>query len=169
LNLAKLFELQRQLDEHIMDEHPELRGQDNLPWKLLALQVELGELANEWRGFKHWSRDKNPRREKMLEEYADCLSFIMELAIELGYEADDLYVWDDYLEGSTIDLFNEMFFCVGKIRFSNDENEKKQWFKSLTFIFFNMAEQRLEFSWEQIEKAYLQKNAVNHARQEQGY
>jgi dimeric dUTPase (all-alpha-NTP-PPase superfamily) len=61
MNLSKLFELQRQLDEHIMNEHPELRGKDNLQWKVLALQVELGELANEWRGFKKWSHDQEPR------------------------------------------------------------------------------------------------------------
>jgi len=61
MNLTKLFETQAALDEHIMQEHPELRGQNNLDWKLLALQVELGECANEWRGFKKWSKDQEPR------------------------------------------------------------------------------------------------------------
>lgn len=61
MNLTKLFETQAKLDEHIMQEHPELRGQNNLDWKLLALQVELGECANEWRGFKRWSKDQKPR------------------------------------------------------------------------------------------------------------
>lgn len=49
MNLQKLFETQTQLDEHIYTKHPELHGQDNLDWKILALQVELGELANEWK------------------------------------------------------------------------------------------------------------------------
>lgn len=40
MNLSKLFEEQQKLDEHIMDEHPELKGQNNLDWKILALQVE---------------------------------------------------------------------------------------------------------------------------------
>ncbi|MFF2179392.1 dUTP diphosphatase [Lysinibacillus sp. NPDC058147] len=61
MNITKLFETQAALDEHIMQEHPELRGQNNLDWKLLALQVELGECANEWRGFKKWSKDQEPR------------------------------------------------------------------------------------------------------------
>lgn len=61
MNLTKLFETQAELDEHIMQEHPELRGQDNLDWKILALQVELAECANEWRGFKKWSKDQEPR------------------------------------------------------------------------------------------------------------
>ena len=61
MNLQKLFKTQAQLDEHIYTKHPELRGQDNLDWKILALQVELGECANEWRGFKKWSTDQEPR------------------------------------------------------------------------------------------------------------
>lgn len=61
MNLTKLFEKQAKLDEHIMQEHPELQGQNNLDWKLLALQVELAECANEWRGFKKWSKDQEPR------------------------------------------------------------------------------------------------------------
>lgn len=64
MNLTKLFETQRVLDEHIYDKHPELRGQDNLDWKILALQVELAECANEWRGFKKWSNDQEPRTKR---------------------------------------------------------------------------------------------------------
>ncbi len=67
MNLSKLFEMQRQLDDHIMDEHPELKGQDNLDWKILALQVELGECANEWRGFKKWSKDQEPRTREVID------------------------------------------------------------------------------------------------------
>lgn len=62
MNLSKLFEMQKKLDEDIM-KRKGLEGQDLLPKKILALQVELGELANEWRGFKFWSKDQEPRRE----------------------------------------------------------------------------------------------------------
>ncbi|MEG0450360.1 MAG: dUTP diphosphatase, partial [Lysinibacillus sp.] len=61
MNLQKLFEIQAGLDEHILENHPELRDQNNSDWKLLALQVELGECANEWRGFKKWSNNQKPR------------------------------------------------------------------------------------------------------------
>lgn len=61
MNLAKLFEMQRQLDEHIEKEHPRKPREDRLVKKILALQVELGELANCWRGFKYWSHDQEPR------------------------------------------------------------------------------------------------------------
>jgi dimeric dUTPase (all-alpha-NTP-PPase superfamily) len=63
MNLSKLFELQRQLDEHIEKEHPRKPGEDRLAKKILALMVEIGELANCWRGFKYWSNDQEPRTE----------------------------------------------------------------------------------------------------------
>jgi dimeric dUTPase (all-alpha-NTP-PPase superfamily) len=60
MNLKKLFEAQKSLDERIIKEHG-LEGQDLLQNKILALLVELGECANEHRGFKHWSKDQEPR------------------------------------------------------------------------------------------------------------
>lgn len=60
MNLKELFELQAKLDERIYKEHPPKEGEDRLAKKILALQVELGELANEWRGFKYWSNDQEP-------------------------------------------------------------------------------------------------------------
>jgi len=64
MDLAKLFQLQRQLDERIEQEHPRQPGEDRLAKKILALLVELGELANEARFFKFWSHDQEPRMEK---------------------------------------------------------------------------------------------------------
>jgi len=61
MNLSKLFELQHQLDERIEREHPRQEGEDRMSKKILALQVELGELCNCWRGFKFWSKDQEPR------------------------------------------------------------------------------------------------------------
>jgi dimeric dUTPase (all-alpha-NTP-PPase superfamily) len=63
-DLQTLFPVQRNLDEKINKEKG-LEGKDNLAWKILALQVETGECANEWRGFKKWSEDQKPRYEKV--------------------------------------------------------------------------------------------------------
>jgi len=60
MDLNELFKIQAKLDERIIHEHG-LEGRDLLDKKILALQVELGELANEWRGFKFWSDDQEPR------------------------------------------------------------------------------------------------------------
>src|SRR5690625_4897765 len=69
LNLQKLFKTQAELDERIVKEKG-LEEQDLLDKKVLALQVELGELANEWRGFKFWSEDQRPRVENWVECFA---------------------------------------------------------------------------------------------------
>lgn len=55
MNLQKLFEAQAVLDADIEKHHPVQDGEDRLSKKILALLVELGECANEWRGFKFWS------------------------------------------------------------------------------------------------------------------
>lgn len=60
MNLTKLFEMQRELDERIIKEKG-LEGQNLLSNTVLALQVEIGELANEWRGFKFWSTRQTPK------------------------------------------------------------------------------------------------------------
>ncbi|MPY20684.1 dUTP diphosphatase [Paenibacillus glucanolyticus] len=60
LTIEQMYEMQKELDTKIIKEKG-LEGQDLLPNTVLALQVEIGELANEWRGFKHWSNDRDPR------------------------------------------------------------------------------------------------------------
>lgn len=60
MNLTKLYEMQMGLDNRIKQEK-KLFNVDTLPDKLTALFVELGECANEWRGFKFWSEDKKAR------------------------------------------------------------------------------------------------------------
>jgi dimeric dUTPase (all-alpha-NTP-PPase superfamily) len=209
MDLAKLFEMQRKLDAHIEKEHPRQDGEDRLSKKILALQVELGELANEWRGFKFWSNDQEPRTEipidcpycygkgymnhdevfeggepwpckrcdgsgvygyknALIEEYADGLHFILSIAIELGYKAKDLYVWDEESEGETVDVFIELMYWTSRIS-SNDKFKRRAAFRTVCYIYFNLAVQRLGFTWDQIEEAYMKKNQENHRRQEVGY
>lgn len=108
MNLKKLFEAQADLDKHIIEKKG-LQGVDLLPNLILALQVELGECANEWRGFKYWSDDQEPRinvpyhtlsaniytgekfpdveyKNLLLEEYVDCLHFILSIGNYLGLQ-----------------------------------------------------------------------------------
>lgn len=61
MNLQKLFEAQAELDAYIEQQHPTQPGENRLEKKVLALLVELGECANEFRGFKFWSNNQEPR------------------------------------------------------------------------------------------------------------
>lgn len=60
MNLTKLFEMQKVLDAVITVKR-NLSETGNLGWKVNALYAELGELLNEWRGFKKWSKNQDPR------------------------------------------------------------------------------------------------------------
>lgn len=188
MNLTKLFETQAKLDEHIMQEHPGLRGQNNLDWKLLALQVELSECANEWRGFKKWSKDQEPRtevltdnpdktdknkpwliRNLLLEEYVDCLHFILSIGLEIGDTNFDVDSRNEYVKSDfgnrkmdITEQFISLNWLVGCIY------ENKIHYEQTLFELINLGEM-LGFTWEQVEVAYYAKNKVNHARQESGY
>ncbi|AVO22602.1 dUTP diphosphatase [Aeribacillus composti] len=189
MNLSKLFELQRQLDERIEREHPRQEGEDRLAKKILALQVELGELANEWRGFKFWSHDQAPRigipsvhydenlghdvveyigPNTLLEEYVDCLHFILSIGNDIVSELTDSEIEDILFNakedpGNIVDSFIVLnrYSCELKFR------EKYDYISLLT-IFLSLG-LTFGFTWSEIEQAYLEKNAVNHQRQESGY
>lgn len=64
MQLKELFEIQAGLDIHILKNHPVLENDpeySRLEKKHVALLVELGEMMNEWRGFKFWSNDQRAR------------------------------------------------------------------------------------------------------------
>lgn len=175
MNLAKLFEMQRKLDEHIEQEHPRQEGEDRLAKKILALQVELGELANELpEVFKFWSNKKN-NREKALKEYVDCLHFILSIGVELGMPHRLLLgnvQRNEMLDDDFIALYDEVhtLYHAYKCAYKCQLNKKfvRGYYESVFEHFLALGE-RLGFTWEQVEEAYMKKNAENHSRQERGY
>ncbi len=162
MNLQKLFEMQRQLDAHIEKEHPRQEGEDRLAKKILALQVELGELANELpEVFKYWSNKKN-NYEKALKEYVDCLHFLLSIGLDENIGTLEWEQIEPWKRESIIDQFIDLFDCT--VRLKTDITE----YVIIWDYFIGLGEM-LGFSWEEVEEAYLQKNAENHARQERGY
>jgi len=179
MNLQKLFEMQAKLDAHIEQEHPRQPSEDRLTKKILALQVELGELANCWRGFKYWSHDQEPRTEVpvkyysggpteienwLLEEYVDCLHFILSIGLELkitAIEIDSGYTHEDP-SATFIELYGDAWEL-----FNFRENDKLSKFIRIGIYermfnrFIGIGEEHLGFTWEQVEQAYMEKNRIN--------
>lgn len=107
MNINELFKLQEKLEENVNGRN-EITKEERIESKLLAIKVELGELANNWRGFKYWKKDKTPltkgTRETydvqgkttteecnpLLEEYVDVLHLVMSIGIEEGYKHIDI-------------------------------------------------------------------------------
>jgi len=169
LNLAKLFEMQRQLDERIEREHPRQEGEDRLAKKILALLVELGELANEARFFKYWSHDQKPRivvrewklYEDTIKEYGDSTHRRYEGVVRPVLRQPLLEEYVDCLHfilSIGTDLYNGLY---------HDGNFKFD-YEFLLLQFIHLGEM-LGFTWSEIEQAYLEKNQVNHRRQDSNY
>lgn len=216
MNLQKLFETQKILDDRIIEQHG-LEGQDLLAEKIIALQVELAELAQEWRGFKFWSKDQKPRtsekiecstcvgtgdsnaeanmeqmmegntgypyeacedcgetgiagyRNPLLEEYVDCLHFILSIGLEI--QVVNLAIIEPFIAKSgLVQQFNVLFKHVGgmKIQLEADWHAAHKKYVHIVSLFAGLGEM-LGFTWEQIEQAYYDKNKINHTRQATGY
>ncbi len=210
MNLKELFEMQKKLDEHIIKEKG-LERQELLPQKILALQVELGELANEWRGFKFWSEDQEPRTSKkivcdfcqgtgdenidnimesaensrrkheyikclecnetgivvysnpLLEEYVDCLHFILSIGLEtFNDDIKHYYNIDTRLKTKGILQQFQLVFSMAQGMYGDD------FYRELLQSFLGLGEM-LGFTEKEIVVAYKMKNATNHERQQNGY
>jgi len=171
MNLENLFETQKLLDNRIVDEH-NLHGQDLLPKKILSLQVELGELVNELPEiFKFWSHKKN-NYEKALEEYVDCLHFILSIGNDLSLTNVSI----KNLEGEFKDMLECFRHCnnwVANLDYLLHETSCytstiEKVYGNLISIFIDLGEM-LGFTPEKIEQSYYQKNAINHTRQDNKY
>lgn len=170
MNLTELFKEQQLLRDKIGYNEP-----DRFEKLILALLVELGECANCWRGFKFWSKRQEPLKEivlnspsggtktvyPLLEEYVDGLHFVLELGIEKGFMPRPI----PYSKETSI---TNSFITVMEFATLFELSPTSQRYNLLFTRFIELGE-ILGFTWEQIEQAYMEKNAINHERQEQGY
>jgi dimeric dUTPase (all-alpha-NTP-PPase superfamily) len=162
INLTTLFEIQHKLDQKITETH-QLKNKDLVSSKILALQVELAELANETRCFKFWSVKEPSPREVIVEEYVDGLHFILSLGLSKGYK-DQVSIFIKEIHKTQIEAFAQLFDLIST--YSNEHSLSH--YQDVFQAFIDLG-QVLGFSWSEIEQAYLEKNQVNHARQQQGY
>ncbi|CAM2870568.1 dUTP diphosphatase [Hathewaya histolytica] len=163
MDFKNLFSMQEMLDYRIEKEHG-LLNENLIPKKALALFVELGELANETRCFKFWSSKGPSSKEVILEEYVDGLHFILSLGLKLNYSTklnlQPMKTLETPVHVQFLDLYKEISHI--------DEDCSKELYESVFQNFLNLGSS-LGFSEEDIESAYIDKNKVNHQRQDQGY
>lgn len=165
MNIRQMLVDQKKLDDEILSN----AGVEEYPLEnmKLALLVELGELANEWQGFKHWKKHKEINRERLLDEFADCLHFGLSLENQLHQVSN--HVKDaieeivknldnecknkDVLEGFKY-VFNAVLDTTGYIS------------PLLSIIALGRC---LDISLDEMEQSYYRKNKVNYKRQQEGY
>ncbi|WP_050181160.1 dUTP diphosphatase [Domibacillus robiginosus] len=161
MNMNTLFHMQRGLDSYIEKEH-NLEGTDLFDQKVLALLVEIGELANETRCFKFWSTKGPSDRSVILEEFVDGVHFILSLGI--------LTNWTDTTPASQqpAKTVTDQFLLVTGAIHAFHQSKTKKAYQLLMNRFFTLGDM-LGFSTKEVEEAYIAKNEVNYKRQQSGY
>lgn len=161
MDLKELFDLQRELDLRILNEH-NLQGEVLFSQKALALQVELGELANETRCFKYWSNKGPSAKQVIIEEFVDCLHFILSMGLDKNYE--DIAASVSQSNNEITEQFLDIFVDVYDFLTICSRDHYITLFED--FLSLGLS---LDFTEEEIHSAYIKKNEINHERQNTGY
>jgi dimeric dUTPase (all-alpha-NTP-PPase superfamily) len=162
MNIEKLLDMQEKLDQHIEQEHG-LENADLIEKKILALLVEMGELANETRSFKFWSKKSSSSKEVILEEFVDGIHFILSLGLEIGIQQFDLGE-TNYANEDVTKQFLEVFKSANHFSEEPSVEHFQQLFRHYVYL-----GELLGFSHEEVFDAYVKKNEVNYNRQKEGY
>lgn len=88
----------------------------------IELLTELGELANETKCFKYWSQ-KQPNKEQVLDEYADCITMILYFMGHLKLKLENLPNTNKF--NNILELFNFLFTESSKLYHKCDEETIK--------------------------------------------
>lgn len=165
MNIRQMLVDQKKLDDEILSNS----GIEKYPLEnmKLALLVELGELANEWQGFKYWKKHKEINKERLLDEFADCLHFALSLENNLRQVSD--YVKDN-TEKIVKNLDEE---CENKdalegFKYAFEVTLDPFEYESVLLTVISLG-RCLDISLNEMEQAYYKKNQVNYKRQQEGY
>lgn len=155
--LRDLQDKQQKLDNFIYTNN-NVKKEDIYFDKIIALDVELSEFANELEFFKYWRKNKG--KDKALEEACDCLHFILSIANDLDVELTDTHYKVPY---SLKDI------SYSYINLKNQVNRKFRFdINSIFNYFLNMLE-LAGLDFDDLVKEYHRKYEINIQRQNKGY
>src|SRR5690554_847493 len=160
MNLNSLFEKQKELDKYIYEKN-NVTAKEVFERKIVALLVELGELANELQFFKYWKENINIDGKRAIEEYIDVIHFAIGLAVDLGvYE-------HKYTNTKPKDL-NKLFVGIANLATVLSVSKEKEHAKLLIDNVITLGYQ-LGLTEEIILSEYDKKNKINYKRQNSNY
>jgi dimeric dUTPase (all-alpha-NTP-PPase superfamily) len=161
IKLTPLLIEQAKLDSHIPQQH-QVSYASTREKRILALLVEVGEMINETKTFKFWSKKPSAEKSVILDEYADGLHFLLSLSIEVqsSQHSYEITTLSKTLTQATIAVFQAI----------SDLS------KSFTKVTLEIAFQHylnliplLGFTSEEVVEAYFKKLGVNYTRQKNAY
>ncbi|AKR38507.1 dUTP diphosphatase [Bacillus cereus] len=208
MNITKLFKMQERFDERVLKDKG-LSREETFQLRILAFIDEVAECMKEWRAFKFWSNDREPRtfvretcpdcaekgyergnppidenlgvhglgkhwyycekcaghlvvdKNPLLEEYVDGLHFAISLCIDMEVNITlpvAIYCCD------VTEQFFEIYALAVQLK-----NEPTAMRADVLLSHYLGLGEMLGFKLEEIERAYIEKNQVNHQRQDNGY
>ena len=158
MNFKNILRMQKALDASIEKTH-DVDRKKIIDKKIVALLVELGEFANEYAPFKYWKKNKNIKRELVVEEFVDGIHFFISLADTAGCE-EELIIEPKLVE--TEDMSQQLLMTYKLVAGLWDDfsvNKIKE-----AFCYYLGNAKLLDLSEEEIEKFYIDKNKVNFER-----
>ncbi|MGL5357552.1 MAG: dUTP diphosphatase [Metamycoplasmataceae bacterium] len=160
MNISKLLEYQKLLDDEIKKVH--LSNEENV-WskRILALYVELSELANEIQSFKYWKKNKKIEQKKIIEEYSDGLHFLFSFALDLNLDPNiESILSSKDIDSQFIEIYNQIniFF---KSKKTND-------LKKIIELYFGLGS-LIGINEEELIEGYISKNKTNFLRIKNNY
>ena len=159
--LDKMYEKQLELDQEIASNH-NISYEATKDKRLLALLVELGEFANATRTFKFWSFKPSESKERVLDEFADGLHFLLSLGLAYNFRLDSIKKKKD-----SDDLTDAILKCYHYIDEFYSEKIYGKYAKMFESYLKILAQ--LGYSWDDAYNAYFLKLEENHHRQETNY
>lgn len=163
MTLQEWFSMQQELDKYIENEHG-LQHEELIEEKILALLVEIGELANETRCFKFWSKRPASESSVILEEFVDGVHFILSIGLELGFSNHEIAIVSSEGNENLVQSFLKVYHLVDELRTTRSFEH----FEELMRHYFILG-QSLGFSIGDVQAAYKAKNEINYKRQQEGY
>lgn len=165
LNIQKIFEAQDKLDRKVVEVHG-LQGQNLTGDVTQALYTELGELSNEIGFFKYWKKNKKDDKARQYDEWADCMHFVASLGNKYGH-SDQISNERLYFNNALINGTNKSFHELFDTMYKADYSCIFEYHRALGTIVATGL--KLGMTYEDMGKAYFEKNQVNYDRLASGY
>ena len=194
MNFKKLQAMQAKLDEAILADKAPMTQEERFNKTLVALSVEIAEVANCAEHFKFWKDDKgkvdedrfwtengvecydkviqesidfeDAHRLTLAEECSDALHFILSLANQVDFEINGIGTHFETV--GDVDSLEKNFlflnYVIGSAEFKHFRSDLEM-IIDVFFIYIN----QLGISEQELEQAYYDKNKINYERLENGY
>ncbi len=155
MNFQDILVKQIELNKAIIEDNK--KDDLNLEKKqILALIVEVSELANEIQHFKYWKKNIKIDASKIVEEYSDGMHFYLSFGITLGMSNDiEPIIADDDLTLQFLAIYDSISKFSNKSTLDNFNN---------SFGLFIGLGKLLNYTDEDMKNAYLRKNEINFER-----